>query len=67
MKCRFCGCTDERACPGGCAWVAPGVCSNPECIEGYFEETAIRQTQAQDPGVRPSERARRFRDLVEGL
>jgi hypothetical protein len=25
--CMFCGCTDENACPGGCSWVAPGVCS----------------------------------------
>jgi hypothetical protein len=23
-KCRVCGCTDEQACPGGCAW-APGT------------------------------------------
>lgn len=20
-KCRVCGCTDERACPGGCTWL----------------------------------------------
>ena len=20
-RCRFCGCTEERACPGGCSWV----------------------------------------------
>lgn len=35
--CRGCGCTDGRACPGGCAWVLldvrtpTGVCS--ECAE----------------------------------
>ena len=23
----FCGCTDDHACPGGCSWVAPEVCS----------------------------------------
>lgn len=26
--CRVCGCTDERACPGGCYWAAPGLCSS---------------------------------------
>lgn len=25
--CRVCGCTDERACPGGCTWVEPDLCS----------------------------------------
>lgn len=37
--CRGCGCTDLRACPGGCAWVlldidAPsGICST--CAEAF--------------------------------
>lgn len=22
-KCRVCGCTDDHACEGGCAWVSP--------------------------------------------
>jgi hypothetical protein len=25
--CRVCGCTDERACPGGCIWAEPNLCS----------------------------------------
>ncbi len=25
--CRECGCTDERACPGGCSWVEEDLCS----------------------------------------
>jgi hypothetical protein len=25
--CRVCGCTDDRACPGGCWWVEPDLCS----------------------------------------
>lgn len=25
--CRECGCTDEDACPGGCAWIEPDLCS----------------------------------------
>lgn len=27
MKCRICGCTDERGCPGGCEWVEVELCS----------------------------------------
>lgn len=25
--CRVCGCTDERACPGGCWWIQWDLCS----------------------------------------
>lgn len=25
--CRGCGCTDTRACPGGCSWVEDDLCS----------------------------------------
>jgi len=28
-RCRVCGCTDERACPGGCWWVP-----DPEMLAG---------------------------------
>ncbi len=31
MKCKFCGCTDARACPGGCSWFMHEVCS--QCAE----------------------------------
>lgn len=26
-RCRVCGCTDDNACPGGCSWVEPDLCS----------------------------------------
>lgn len=26
-KCRVCGCSDFHACPGGCFWVEPDLCS----------------------------------------
>lgn len=26
-RCRLCGCTDNHACPGGCWWVEPDLCS----------------------------------------
>lgn len=25
--CQACGCTNDRACPGGCYWVEPNKCS----------------------------------------
>lgn len=32
--CRHCGCTDDRACEGGCYWVEPDLCSacDPEAV-----------------------------------
>lgn len=27
MACGGCGCTDEKACPGGCEWIQPRLCS----------------------------------------
>ena len=27
VRCRVCGCSDFRACPGGCWWVEPDLCS----------------------------------------
>ena len=26
-KCRLCGCTEDRACKGGCAWIEWDLCS----------------------------------------
>jgi hypothetical protein len=37
-SCSACGCTDERACPGGCRWVGVDLCSRcalypyPRCV-----------------------------------
>ena len=31
-RCLVCGCTDMRACDGGCSWVGPAVCSRC-CVE----------------------------------
>jgi hypothetical protein len=30
MRCRICGCSEERACVGGCVWAAPNLCS--QCV-----------------------------------
>lgn len=29
--CRVCGCTEDNACPGGCYWVEPDLCS--ACVQ----------------------------------
>lgn len=36
--CRVCGCTEDCACPGGCRWVAPGLCSS--CAPALVEAAA---------------------------
>lgn len=39
QKCRVCGCTDDYACPGGCYWVEPDLCS--KCAEKMQREDAF--------------------------
>lgn len=36
-RCRYCRCTDERACPEGCWWIDQEhtVCSNPRCVQRF--------------------------------
>ena len=36
VACRRCGCVDARACPGGCYWVEPDLCSS--CRDIYENE-----------------------------
>ena len=40
-KCWVCGCTDNHACPGGCYWALPGLCSRCADIMGNQKETLI--------------------------
>ena len=45
--CRACGCTDSRACAGGCSWAEPGLCSR--CVgkeKGSIEPTIIPGPEA---------------------
>jgi hypothetical protein len=37
QKCRICGCTDNKACEGGCSWVEPDLCSACLIKEGTGE------------------------------
>ena len=43
--CRYCHCTEQRACPGGCAWldVHKTVCSAEACAEQYVEDNLRRR------------------------
>ena len=36
-RCRYCGCTQQRACPGSCSWLDSNhtVCSAPACAAKY--------------------------------
>ncbi len=40
ISCRFCGCTEEHACEGGCAWANPEktVCTAPACLAHWTAE-----------------------------
>lgn len=44
--CRVCGCTDDRACPGGCYWVEADLCS--VCVEDPIDRA--RRISAEDLG-----------------
>lgn len=37
-SCWKCGCTEDRACPGGCSWVGPRICSACEIKLGTPRE-----------------------------
>ena len=34
QSCRQCGCTDLHACPGGCGWAGPGLCTTCARVAG---------------------------------
>ena len=52
--CRYCGCTEERACGGGCWWVDVyrTVCSSSVCVERYIGDFAadLRRLHALEAG-----------------
>jgi hypothetical protein len=59
MKCKICGCSDNKACEGGCSWVEPNLCSN--CEEKRYSQNerakeivGLRRTDCQ-PFDFPSE------------
>lgn len=54
--CRYCGCTDARACPGGCWWVSEDECSAcvvasaPDEAKAAATESNLRFFTGRDPG-----------------
>lgn len=46
LACRCCGCTDDRACQGGCYWVTTGLCSR--CAERLGDEKRKRREKEKD-------------------
>lgn len=64
-SCVVCGCIDEIACPGGCMWVVPGLCSS--CVEDVparlvAAEAVLNELRGVWPTLRRSDR-RRLRGL----
>lgn len=53
--CRFCRCTQQRACAGGCDWIdlEGTVCSSEECLEKYGAEGRAEFLNQQE--VQPHE------------
>jgi hypothetical protein len=47
-RCRDCGCTDDLACPGGCTWVEPDLCSRCAGQEPPLHEAPNRPPEARD-------------------
>jgi len=37
-QCRICGCTDAEACPGGCSWAQPEICSTCAARQHALDE-----------------------------
>lgn len=46
--CGLCGCTDELACPGGCSWVAPDLCS--KCLPVAYGAARAALAASQPAG-----------------
>ena len=46
MKCKYCGCDDYHACPGGCFWVEEELCSR--CAEEVVKCKVCQHCSFQD-------------------
>lgn len=57
--CRACGCTDLRACPGGCTWAdaACTICSRCHALGGDVEQCKVIEFGVdREPAVQPRAR-----------
>jgi hypothetical protein len=52
--CRMCGCTDLQACPEGCWWVGPNLCSSCDYPrdrrDGYARGLSKAEVRVRIPG-----------------
>lgn len=58
-ECLGCGCTNERACVGGCSWVNEDMCSQcaePELVEAVLDLPLV---PAQSKAATPAKKARK--------
>jgi hypothetical protein len=58
MKCRVCGCTEQRACDGGCSWVnGADICSicaaAVEALRNWLERSNRPSWSALKREMRP--------------
>lgn len=68
-SCRVCGCTEDRACEGGCWWVKVERGSRPLCsacsgTTGDLAETIKRAALALKPGRFHARYAARVANLI---
>jgi len=55
--CRFCGCTQDRACltnDDACYWIAQDVCSNPVC-DAAMREGLLKMVEGELPATMSGE------------
>lgn len=45
--CRVCGCTEQAACPGGCAWVEADLCSACRALLARGGEAELLRAYAE--------------------
>lgn len=62
QRCRVCGCTWDRACPGGCHWVERDLCS--ACAPGGHRDP--RKTPHPGDILRAGTDQREVVDVMEG-
>lgn len=58
--CRVCGCTDDEACPEGCYWIAPDLCSACDGTPGAAAKGTIRGLRAAITRIRHERDRSRF-------
>jgi hypothetical protein len=45
LKCRGCGCTNKRACPGGCSWIEKDLCDRCLAWSDNFTQREVQMLE----------------------